>query len=255
MQKYKIYNKIDNLISYSEFPSIRLLKFKRSKWKSLKLKFLKRESFLEKEKMRKTRFSKRKKYIRKTYINKFKKNKCFFKNVISLKRRFNFYEKVKKAYKNGLLLKNKINQFFGAGLSLKYFKKQVLLKKKFFYEILIKPYFKLDVLLWKLKFFCNIKQAQQHIKSKNVYVNEKVVTNINFFLQKGDIVKILNKNINTPIKTGLNTSFILSFCDVDFYAYKIIILKEFSELTEGDFTLIFDYLLGIRNFIYYLKKK
>ena len=148
-----------------------------------------------------------------------------------------------------------MRQFFGATLTLKYLKKQALLKKNVFYEFYIKPFFKLDILLWKLKFFHSIKEAQQHIRSKNVFVNDVVINSYNFFLSKGDIIKILNKNINVFNKTGLNTSFILSFCDVDFYSYKIIVLKDLSDLTVNDFGLVFNYFVGLRSYIYYLKKK
>ena len=203
----------------------------------------------------KVRFLKRKKYIKKSKSFGVKKNAHLKSGLLSFYKKFNSFEKVKKAYKNGLLQKNNMRQFFGATLTLKYLKKQALLKKNVFYEFYIKPFFKLDILLWKLKFFHSIKEAQQHISSKNVFVNDVVINSYNFFLSKGDIIKILNKNINVFNKTGLNTSFILSFCDVDFYSYKIIVLKDLSDLTVNDFGLVFNYFVGLRSYIYYLKKK
>lgn len=109
-------------------------------------------------------------------------------------------------------------------------------------------------MLWKLKFFSSIRQAHQNIKSKKILVNTKVVNN-NFFLKKGDIIHILNKNINLVKNYGLSTSFILSFCDVDLYSYKVIILKELNTINEKDFTLFFNDTMVLKNIIYYLKKK
>ena len=254
MSKYKIYHKIIKPISYSEFPSVRLVKFKRSKWKRLKSKILKKKSSLRRL-FYKVRFLKRKKYIKKAKNFKLKKIKRFRSGMLSFYKKFNSFEKVKKAYKNGLLQKNSMRQFFGSTLTLKYLKGLALLKKNVFYEFYIKPFFKLDILLWKLKFFYSIKEAQQHIRSKNVLVNGVTVNSYNFFLSKGDVVKILNKNINVFNRGGLNTSFILSFCDVDFYSYKIILLKNISDLTVNDFGLDFNYFTGLRSYIYYLKKK
>ena len=285
MQKYKIYNKIKTPISFSEFPTVRLLKFKRSKWGKLKKRISRQKAFFRRKFSRQRAFFKKNKqkvYIpRKYYRNvaeydkyievkfgksarykifvgrpKTKVKKLLFRNTtFTLRKRFNFFEKVKQAYKNGLFLKYRIYQYFGSSMSLKYFKKQAILRKKVFHEFLIKSFFKLDILLWKLKFFYTIKQAQQYIKSKNVFVNNICITTSNFFLNKGDVIKILNTNACILKKIQVNTSFILSFCEVDFYTNRIILLKEFSSLTEGDFLLIFECLIGIRNFIYYLKKK
>ena len=260
MQKYKIYNKIRKPISYSQFPFKRLLNFKRSKWKKLQKTILKRiRKFLKRKKF----FLNKKKraiYKSRKYYSNYAKNKktnrfVFLRNAISLKKRFSFYEKVKQAYKEGLFSKYRFYQYFGSSMSLKYLKKQALLREKIFHEFLVKSFFKLDILLWKLQFFDSIKQAQQEIKNKNVLVNNISITSTNFFLKNGDVIKILHKNLKILRKKNLNTSFILSFCDVDFYTYKIILLKEYSLLTDQDFLLIFESLVGLRNFIYYLKKK
>ena len=262
MSKYKIYYKINTPISYSEFPS-RLLKFKRSKWKRIKsgffklLKHFKKLRRFQRYRHRyKNRFKNKKIYKKcrnKNHIN-FKSRRSV-KILLNLRVRSKFYQKVKNAYKNGLILKHKFNQFFGFTLSLKYLKKQALLKRNISCQFFIKPFFKLDILLWKLKFFHSIKQVQQHIKSKNVLVNNTVINTTNFFLKKGDIIKIKNKNINAFNKTRIKTSFILSFLEVDFYSYRIIILKSFENLTLNDFKLIFYALENLRSYIYYLKRK
>lgn len=238
INKYKIYSKINSIFVFSEFPSVRILKFKRSKWKIWKSRFLKKNIHLSKKKIYKNR-----KFIKTSFIN----SSIF-------KQKFSFLVKVKKTYKNGLNLKNSLDQFFDKGLSIKYLKNHCLLKKKIIYSFLIKPYFKLAILLWKLKFFSSIRQAHQNIKSKKILVNTKTVNN-NFFLKKGDIIHILNKNINLVKNYGLSTSFILSFCEVDLYSYKIIILKKLDLINEQDFTLIFNDTLVLKNVIYYLKKK
>ena len=97
MSKYKIYHKIIKPISYSEFPSVRLVKFKRSKWKKLKSKFLKKQSSLRRL-FYKVRFLKRKKYIKKSKSFGVKKNAHLKSGLLSFYKKFNSFEKVKKAY-------------------------------------------------------------------------------------------------------------------------------------------------------------
>ena len=172
INKYKIYSKINSIFAFSEFPSIRILKFKRSKWKAWKILFLKKLQIINKKSFQSKRV------IKSSFIN----SSIF-------KQRFSVFTKLKKTYKIGLNLKNSFYQFFDGGLSIKYLKKQCLLKKKIVYNFLIKPYYKLDILLWKLKFFSSIRQAHQNIKSKKVLVNTKIVSN-NFFLKKGDVIHI-----------------------------------------------------------------
>jgi ribosomal protein S4 len=252
MLKYKIYNRVFKPLSYSEFPYNRLLKFKRSKWIRLKSKIKKQLRFLKRWY---SRSLKRKKFAK--LFKKFKKVKnknLNFSILTGVGKSIKFYEKVKKAYKNGLLFKYKYDQFFGSSFSLNYLKKLTLSKNNAFFDFLIKPYLKLDVLMWKLKFFCSVKQAQYHILNKNISVNNMIINTTNYFLHKGDVVEILDKNIKF-IKSAFNTSFLLSFCDVDFYTCKIIVLKDSLDLLTDDFKLVHKYLINVRTFIYYLRKK
>lgn len=250
INKYKVYSKINSVFSFSEFPSVRILKFKRSKWRNWKLRFLKKESFVFRNISLFRKKTKKKVYRRRKPIRKI----LPFVNGSIFKQRFGFLPKVKNSYKVGLNLKNGLYQFFDGGLTLKYLKKQCLLKKNTICKFLIKPYFKLDILLWKLKIFSSVRQAHQYIRAKKILVNTKIVQN-NFFLKKGDVIHVLNENLDLIKNSGLNLSFIFSFCDVDFYSNKIVILKDIDTINEKDFTLFFNDVIPLRSVIYYLRRK
>ena len=259
MPKYKIYHRLGRPIALNEYPFSRLLNFKRSKWLSLKKKIIKQHTVLERVLNKNKKFKKFSKTKRSSVFQqkRFKKPKNKKKNSGSLfctRRRLMYPEKVKKAFKNGLILKYRMFQFFGSSFSLKYFKRLALTKRDRFQSFFLKSFFKLDILLWKLKFFKSIKEVQQYIRTKNIYVNGVCITNTQFFLRKGDAIKILNKKFNFFKKNILNISFLLSFCDIDFYTHEIILLKGIKDMCPRDSALIFESYINLSNFIYYIKR-
>lgn len=241
LKKYKVYSKMRSVFSYSEFPA-RLLKFKRSKWKNWKLNYYKN---LKKEFYKKLKEKKKKKKYRKLKI---------LRNFLALKIRSKFFERFSKTYKSGLLTKNSLDQYFNGALDLKFFKHQVLAKKKILNKLLVRPYYKLDILLWKLRFFSSAKQALHNIKNKKILVNNEL-TNKNFFLKKGDIIKVLIKKNGLIKNTVLKKSILIPFCEVDYYAYNIVIIQNSTDLDEKSLSLIFRDTIELQSFIYYIKKK
>ena len=138
--KYKSYNQLST--SFEQFP-LRILKFKNTKWKKLQ----------------------------KTLT--LSKQKRFNENS-SIKVQYKNWEKINNYYKDGNKLKNIIFNRFDKSLSTTYFK-SVLKKAKFsstikkmYLNMLIKPEFRLDILLWRSKFFVSSFQSRQAINEKKV---------------------------------------------------------------------------------------
>ena len=221
--KYKIYPKITyKFLAF--FPLNKIINFKRSKWKKLK-------TFL---------------------LSKKKKRLKFFDYSKSAKH-VRFWEKTKKSYKNGLLLKNSIFKYFDNALDISFFKKQLKFKIPELLKLLVKPFYRLDILLWKLGVYCSVRKAQQKIRNKQILVNRKKINKI-FFLKSGDIVQILDKEIF--LKTSfLKKTFFFSLCEIDPYSNTFIILKNFQQLSFSELSTIFGESINLKNFVYYLSKK
>ena len=142
---YKAYSKLKTL--FFLVPLFRILKFKRTKWKSLQ------------NKLNKNFFWK----LQKSKIKKYKRKNIFFNNIdtyVSLKEK-----RVKSFYKISFELKKTICIFFNHEISLNDFKKKlkkpIFDRKNLFIELLIKPLFKLEILLWKLNFFKTISEIKE----------------------------------------------------------------------------------------------
>ena len=75
---------------------------------------------------------------------------------------------------------------------------------------LLKPEFRLDILLWRLKFFESSYQARQAINEKKVKVNQKRVAG-NFFLSKSNNLKFDRRAStiqNQDVVARLGTNFV-----------------------------------------------
>jgi ribosomal protein S4 len=221
--KYKNY---DQSVLISEKFPLRILKFKNTKWK----------------KVQKILLFKIKK--------KFKSNKPKkFKNNLSIKIDFKVWEKVKSFYQNGRKVTNLIFNTLDKSLANSNLKKN-LLNSKFSCEILdlyrqalLKPEFKLSILLWKLNLFSSSFQALQAINEKKVYINGAPVKT-NCLLFKGDIVRLRKENYkkNTDVRKSKNyftsSDIILSFAEVDYYSSIIVVVKDLENLSDQDLYFI-----------------
>lgn len=157
--------------------------------------------------------------------------------------------KVKSFYQNGRKITNLLFNTFDHSVNSAYFRKNVLDSKSscqilnIYRQVLLKPEFKLDIILWRLKFFNSSFQASQAICDKKILVNDKVVGN-NFLLSKGDMISFApdcyKKNTNVK-KSKLNFSpsdVILSFVEIDYYSNSIVIIKNLEDLSNEDLYLI-----------------
>jgi ribosomal protein S4 len=116
---------------------------------------------------------------------------------------------------------------------------------------LLKPEFRLDILLWRLNFFESSYQARQAINEKKVKVNQKRVAG-NFFLSKGDIISFSHsfnfKNLDISEKINKNTQSdtVFSFVEVDYYSNTVVVIKNLKDLTTDDFHLLLNETYNIK---------
>ena len=115
--------------------------------------------------------------------------------------------------------------------------------KELLLNFLIKPLFRLDILLSRLYFFSSCYHARQFIQSGYVQVNDKKVKN-NVLLKKGDIISFnLSKNqknfdLSNLFTIHLNNNLFYSFVEVDHYTKTLIILKDLNEVSVDDLSLL-----------------
>ena len=233
---YKSYSQLKTFIYI--VPSLRILKFKRTKWKSLQknLKFF--FSFLL--------FRKRKKSISDT--SKFPNNFLYIYSFVKENR-------VKSFYKISIELKNSIYAFFNQKVSTGYYKK--ILKKKLddrkqlFLEILIKPFFQLEILLWKLSLFKTISEIKQALVYKQIKINNFFILN-NIVLKKGDIISLVQ---NKLMKSKKMPTFLWSFVEIDYYSNTIIIIKDLTEFDVSIIPILIPEIINLGLLIDYIKNK
>lgn len=222
--KYKKYSKLRAFVEI--YPRARLLKFKRAKWKILQ----------------------------KILVRKQRKGQVFFKN------NFNTFLKSKKIknysryFKESLILKRELFAFYGDSLSHKYFRsllvKTFVSHKKRVLSCFCHPLFFLDVFLWKAGFFDNTFSVRQQILSHKILVNNKRIF-LGYRLQKGDIISFA-ENLQTPLLK--NTLRVCSYAEIDVYANKIVLLKDFNALSLPDLLIIFKEFIDLKKVAYFLAK-
>ena len=223
--KYKGYNQLSQL--FDKFP-LRILKFKNTKWKKI-------------QKVLSTSHSNKKKFV----------------ENFSIKVPYKTWEKISNYYKEGHKLKNSISMLYDKAVSVSYFRS--ILKsntlsstlRNMYLHTLLKPEFRLDILLWRLNFFESSYQARQAINEKKVKVNQKRVAG-NFFLSKGEIISFSdsfnfkNLDINEKINKNTQSDIIFSFVEVDYYSNTIVLIKNLKDLTTDDFHLLLNETYNIK---------
>jgi len=229
--KYKIFTQSNTLLS--SIP-LRVLKFRRPKWKRLQKLILLR-----------------------------KKKIGFFKDNSTLKVKFKSWDRIRNYYKGGLKLKHNFYQLFDSSitkLSIKknFFSKKNLITRQKFINSLIKPEFKIDILLWRLNFFRSSYQARQSVNDGEIFLNFKNTIRSNITLQKGDIItfrpkkSLLNFETNAILKSMYSSKQFPTFLEVDYYTNSIVILKNFDELSSDDFRILIRHYFDLKKFNDYL---
>jgi ribosomal protein S4 len=228
--KYKIYKKSNSVAS--KFP-VRVLRFRRPKWKN----------------------------IQKTLLFS-QKTPPKFMNPFLIKTTFKIWEKLKTSYKSGLFVKNNIYKFLDSAVSKNTFKKQLFFYKKtnirkIYLASIVLGLLRIDCLLQNLNFFLTSYQARQIINSRQILVNNKPVVG-NYIVKKGDIISFSDAFSDPSLFTknilkmySINNHF-FSFVEIDYYTKTIVILKDLTDLSEEDFYLFSYEHFDLKKFTDYL---
>ncbi len=231
-KKYKKFAKQQILLRNA--PIARLLKFKRTKWLKTQLSC-------------KALFSRT---AKKVFFKKYHNNLLVSS---PLKR----YQRLTKFYLEGIVLKRAVNLFFDNKLSTYTYKKLINISKKYvtydeqFLLTIIKPFFLVEILLWKLGFFTSSYEVIQFMQSGKLKLNNKKLFG-STFVQKYDCI-----SFDSYIKFNLLyiKPSLISFIEVDFYTQQIVILKDFNSLTAFDVSLLIPDSLEINSFLNYIRNK
>jgi ribosomal protein S4 len=171
------------------------------------------------------------------------KKKSRLLNFFLIKRKFKFWDRLKKNYKMSLFTKKQYQFLFDGLASLsKSKKKQRILhiKKNFFFEKFAKPEYRLNILLWNLHFTNSVHMSKKLVESKQFSVNGKSIGSI-VFLKKGDVVTF-KSNFTLDLAKNIKKYFffakLLSFVEIDYYSCSFIVIKESNLLSVEDLYLL-----------------
>jgi len=194
-KKYKSWSKTNA----SSFFPLRILKFKKTKWKKIKKNLLRT------------------------------KNNSFFYNYTTTLIRTKTWDRVKSYYKNRLLLALNLKQRYD-------YKPQnqglFLYEKTFYLENFIKNEYQIDVIVYTLNFFSSVYEARQSIKNGCVIINNQINRSDRVILSKGDVILIKKKKNELPQR--VKKEFKFSFLEVDYYTQTIVVLKNLRDINSQD---------------------
>lgn len=232
VNKYKGYEKAT--IIFERFP-LRVLKFKRPKWKKVQKLII---------------YRKKSRVVKKNLLKKLSRqpeNRLFdtFVNYLDPYT----WDRIKKYYENGRKIRTSILKLFDKTLAAKSFKKFSRRSKNSFVttdvylKMIVKPEYRLNILIWRLGFFRSSYQACQAINEKRVYVNDRCVSK-STLLCKGDVItfspsyKQSHLVIQKIRDSFLEPQSVLTFLEVDYYSNSVVIVKGLSDLSTEDLYLM-----------------
>lgn len=253
MRKYNKFKFVSKFYVYPYFFQNRILRFKRPKWVLAQKKILRLENQI---KNLKASVQLKKKFFKFQKVNILK---SLFFNFVTIKSKVNSWQRLRFFYKEALLMKNIIRKYFDGRFSLAYFKK--LFKKPrnrsfSLASIFIRPEFRLDILLWRLKIFSSVFFIKLALRKKQITVNG-CFENFDFYLKKGDVIRFSQNKIYNLKKHFLKyfkVVFIPSFIELDFYTNTIVILKNFNNFKVNEFSSLIKEPLCLYKFKNYILK-
>lgn len=232
VNKYKGYEKAT--IIFERFP-LRVLKFKRPKWKKVqKLILYRKKSRVVKKNLLKKLFREPENRLFDTFVN--------YLDPYT-------WDRIKKYYENGRKIRTSILKLFDKTLVAKSFKRFLrrsrssFLATDVYLKMIVKPEYRLNILIWRLGFFRSSYQACQAINEKRLYVNDRCV-NKSTLLCKGDVItfspsyKQSNLVIQKIRNSFLEPKSVLTFLEVDYYSNCVVIVKGLSDLSTEDLYLM-----------------
>lgn len=258
--RHKLNNK--NGVSTKRLPQIRILKFKRPKWLkiqkilkravrkySFKSKWNKQRRFLNKKQLKK--LIRKKKFWWKRKIRR--KDNVAYQKALPKKVSTRWIYRLRNRRRYQLELRRHLLSLFDKSINFE-IEKSLKDRKDILINFLIKPYYRLDLLLWNLDYFSSSFESRQKINNKKVLVNGKIGKS-NYYLKKGDIIsfstmkgkkRIRNDFIKNRKRYRKNYCF-FSFLEVDYYSNNIIIVKDFFEFGEEDLRLLIEENIQVRS--------
>ncbi len=208
LHKYKVYNKVDLV---AKFP-VRILKFKRPKWRRLQDMLL-NQNTLGSELI----------------------------DITAVKNDFKVWSKVSRAYKERLKSYSFLSAVFDNSIKLKRLKAQsnIKVRKEMYQKYLYENYYKVCSLLWLSNYYASSFESRQKIASRSIFVNDKIAAP-NSLLKNGDIISVVDNTINIDkiIKKYNPTLSMLTHTEVDYYSQNLVLTKDVSDLSEEDFFLL-----------------
>ncbi len=219
LNKYKLH---ENFVSGLRKLPLRVLKFKRPKWASIKKK-LRIKRFVWK-------FNK-KVWQRPRFVNLLKiciKKKFYMNKVFSIK----------------LQTKKYVSSLYDNTVKATWDNKEKF-RKNSICNIIAKPMYRMDIILWYLNFFSSASAAKHFLNSKKALVNNKPVGS-NYILKQGDVLSfdlpdcIQTINSYKKIKSKfLKSRHLFPYLEYDYYSNTFFVLKSWNQLTQNDLTLMF----------------
>lgn len=262
MQKHFKYKNYIKIKYYNiKFP-LKLLNYNTKKWKSVqlvkKIKYKNNFKFfprLNKKKNQIFKCTKRKNYKYKKENNSFfrkfnkKRKRTYYNGIINhniikkkkfkwVRKKFNYRQK-KLAKFVWILLFNNFKPL--SLLQTNKIKNKLKLRINYF----CKAFFNLQILLWALNISKSIKHAKSLIQQGFISIN-RLTQKKTKMLKKGDIISLKKIKKEYYIKKNINKiRKILTFIEVDFYSYNIIIIKNFNDLNMNDLHLLLEHYFNI----------
>lgn len=193
-----------------------------------------------------------------------KESKASLNSIVKVKRwGFN-----RKLYKNGLEAKRYYYHIFDYIIRNKNLKQIYLRESKKYKEnnfinaglYLVKPNFRLDILVWLLGFTNSVYESRNFIFTRNLFLNHNNKPNPGNLVKTGDIISLdFNKDLTFKKINKKNIYFKNKFffcCEVDYYSKNIIVVNDFSNMLKSyDNPQVFFKRLDIRKFVSYLKRE
>ena len=189
-----------------------------------------------------------------------------FFNFKTLKKNYRIKIRSRFIFKNMLFMKYNIVKYFFGIISIKMFKNFAFRNLKLasyndlISKLILKFDFRLDILLWRLKFFESPYLSRFFCKKGLITVNKKksnLFSNFFFkkFLETNDFVSLnLKFSLKKNLKNYIRSFFLPTFFEIDYYSGSFVLLKNFNNLNYRDTNSFLKQPLCVYKFKDYLLK-
>lgn len=224
LNKYKLH---EHFASASRRLPTRVSKFKKSKWTNIKKKLWIRKWIWNLARTRRRKYKAPGKFTN------------FFKIHVSKRKYY-----LRNAFRIKLQTKKYISSLYDNSIKIR-LNHKIKYRRDLLCFHFTKSLFRIDIILWYLKYFTSSAEARLFLNSKNVLVNNKAVKS-NYFIKKGDVIsldpfseflEIRNSYKNMRAKYKKNRNF-FPFLEYDYYTNTFVVVKNWQELSYNDLTLI-----------------